>query len=120
MVMIKSFKYLLISLFIATPSLAVDNGQWGNVDPATREWFKGLKSPLGTPCCDFADGNRIDDPDYKENDDGSYEVNVPEHGGWHHVTKDRIVTATNRIGYAVIWWGKGSTEPYCFLPGARG
>ena len=93
--------------------------KWGH-DPDTSAWFKSLKNQLGTPCCDYADGTRIEDPDYRENDDGSYEVNVPERGGWKHVDRDRVVRATNRIGYAVIWWSKGSENPWCFMPGAGG
>lgn len=91
--------------------------KWGH-DPATSQWFRNLRSPRGFPCCDYADGTRIEDPDYMENDDGSYEVNA--RGGWVHIDKERVVDGTNRVGYAILWWGMGSPQPYCFLPGSRG
>ena len=101
---------------ISSYALAVDNGQWGH-DPATSEWFKNLHNPSGFPCCDYADGNRIEAPNYRENDDGSYEVFA--HDVWKHVVKEKIVTIPNRVGYAVLWWNPNAEDPYCFMPGAR-
>lgn len=115
----KSTILALLTLSILTLSANAAGDNWGH-DPDTSAWFKALKSPKGMPCCDYADGNRVEDPDYIENPDGSYEVNVPSHGGWKHVDKDRVVDGTNRVGYAIIWWSKYAPDPYCFLPGARG
>ena len=114
---------IIMAAFLAagcSPATARDLGQWASQDPATREWFRNLHSPTGFPCCDFADGTQVADPDYMENPDGSFEVNYD--GMWHHVDRDHIVTATNRIGYAIVWRNKSLPEnpPYCFLPGARG
>lgn len=92
--------------------LAFDGKKWASQDAATREWFKGLRSPSGIPCCDTS----VDDPDYHENEDGSYDVFVK--GGWAHVDKNHVLSGTNRIGYAVYWGVPGIT--YCFMPGARG
>lgn len=108
----------ILSLACVTLTHAIDQGQWNEVDPKVRDWFRSLRSPSGFSCCDFADGNRIEAPDYKENDDGTYEVFA--RGRWVHIPKDRIVQATNMIGYAVLWWGPGLDVPYCFMPGARG
>lgn len=108
-----------LSVLLWPAAAAGPSERWGH-DEETSAWFRGLRSGTGTPCCDYADGNRIDDPDYTENDDGSYEVNVPSRGGWHHVDKMRIVKGTNRVGYAIVWWSPASPEPYCFLPGSRG
>lgn len=100
------------------PLLARDLGQWGNVDPATREWFKSLHNEYGTSCCDLTDGSRVDGVDYVENADGTYDVYYDN--DWHHVVKERILRGTNKVGYAIIWRLRGAEEPYCFLPGARG
>ena len=39
-------------------ALAFDNGQYDNVPPDIRAWFKGVVAPNGVPCCDIADGHR--------------------------------------------------------------
>lgn len=111
------FAAMIFVMFLAPLAYARDNGQWGH-DPATSQWFKSLKNGNGTPCCDYADGTRIEDPgDYKRNDDGSYEVSVD--GKWFHIDQSRVVPATNRVGYAILW--RMPSEPHtiwCFLPGS--
>lgn len=114
-------KYALTTaliIFSIEPALAFDSQKWAQVDQSTRDWFKGLRSPSGFPCCDFADGNRVEDPDWRQNEDGSYSV-IWE-GEWRQVPPERVLTGTNRVGYAILWWHKGVDNPYCFLPGARG
>lgn len=108
---------LVAALLIPLRSSAFDSEKWGH-DDATREWFKSLKSPIGIPCCDYSDGTRVEAPDYTENNDGSFEVFV--WGRWVHVAKDHVVSASNRIGYAVLWGNAGIDTVYCFMPGARG
>ena len=98
--------------------LIFDGPRWASQEPSLREWFRGLRSPSGFPCCDYADGNRIEDPDYAENIDGSYDVTVS--GKLLHVPRDKVVTATNRIGYAIFWGRPDHDFVYCFMPGARG
>lgn len=114
-------RYALLTAMVVCSmdaALAVDGPKWANQDPATRDWFRNLHSPSGFPCCDYVDGNRVDDPDYMENPDGSYDVTV--NGKTFHVPVEKVVTATNRIGYA-IFWGKPELDAvYCFMPGARG
>ena len=97
---------------------AGDSSKWGH-DPDTSNWFKSLKNGNGTPCCDYADGTRLEDPgDYKRNDDGSYEVNVD--GQWLHVEKERVLQGSNRVGYAILWRMVGPPHTvWCFLPGVE-
>jgi hypothetical protein len=97
-------------------AIAFDGSKWASQDASTRDWFRNLHAPNGIPCCDYADGHRIEAPDYTELDDGSYDVRLP--GGVVHVDKRHVVSGTNRIGYAVYWGVAGMT--YCFMPGARG
>ena len=109
-----------LCLMVATlpmPVKAFDNKEWSG-DGETREWFKSLHNEYGTSCCDFADGDRVDDVDYRENDDGTYEVFYDS--GWHHVELQRVLKGSNRVGYAIIWRSRGTDQPYCFMPGARG
>ena len=104
-------------VYACTARAAGDADKWGH-DSATSEWFRGLKNSQGVLCCDYTDGTRIEDPDYRENDDGSYEVTV---GGVEiHVPVDRLVNASNRVGYATLWRDPRNGLLYCFMPGARG
>ena len=93
-------------------------GQYAQVDPDTRNWFRNLHNGEGTSCCDTADGVRIEDPDWKENDDGSYEVFARDK--WHHIDRAHLVTVPNRYGFAILWWPPSFSDPSCFMPGARG
>lgn len=96
---------------------AADRGQWTNQDAATRDWFKGLHNDYGTSCCDFADGSRVDDPDWRQNEDGSYSVIWK--GQWTQLDPKRILKGTNRVGYAILWGNPSVDQPYCFIPGTR-
>jgi len=109
-----SWRAAFAVLFISTPVLAHDNGQFGNVSPDVRAWFKGVKSPTGVPCCDIADGHRTD-YDMREN---SYWV--PIEGKWMPVPAGAVVKdAGNPTGDAVVWYTtlNGSVYIRCFVPG---
>ena len=56
------FLDLLLPLLLATlPALARDYGQYENVPPATRQWFRDLRSPDGSiRCCDESDCARTE------------------------------------------------------------
>ena len=54
-----NWRIALAALVISTPALARDNGQFGNVPPEIRAWFKSVKSHAGIPCCDISDGQKI-------------------------------------------------------------
>ena len=43
---------------MASAALAFDNGQYENVPPDIRAWFKSVMAPNGVPCCDISDGHR--------------------------------------------------------------
>jgi hypothetical protein len=50
---------MLISICVLSmPVVAFDTGQYADVPNDVRAWFKGVRSPLGVPCCDIADGHR--------------------------------------------------------------
>ena len=108
----------LVCVFVPMPALAIDNGQWGH-DPATSEWFKSLKNDKGMPCCDYVDGFRIEDPgNYQRNEDGSFDVRVGN--DTIHVSPDKVLKGTNRVGYAILWRSPANGSVYCFLPGTEG
>jgi hypothetical protein len=55
---------LVVLLWLLVSAVhARDLGQWGNQDPAIREWFEHLKQPDNTSvsCCGVADGYWCDD-----------------------------------------------------------
>jgi hypothetical protein len=39
---------------LTTTALAFDNGQYENVPPDIRAWFKSVMAPNGVPCCDIS------------------------------------------------------------------
>lgn len=104
--------------FAIVIGLQLIGGQWAQNGGELGDWFKSLHNRNGFPCCDYLDGHRVEDPDYKENDDGSYEV--LDKGEWLHVDKEHLVDGTNRIGYAILWKNPSLPNVYCFMPGARG
>ena len=56
---------------LATAALAFDNGQYENVPPDIRAWFKSVMAPNGVPCCDISDGHRILGADRRAMDRGA-------------------------------------------------
>jgi hypothetical protein len=121
----KNMRYtsnLLRGLFIASlaglpiAAEAFDNGQYENVDPNVRSWFKSVRSPHGVPCCDIADGHRTA---YDMRPDNHYWV--PIEGEWRQVPPEAIVhNAGNPVGEAVVWYvrqGPDAVYIRCFVPG---
>src|ERR1700756_3620354 len=51
-----------IVTLMTLPTLARDNGQWGGVDPAVRQWFQSLRQPdhPRLSCCGEADAFEAD------------------------------------------------------------
>lgn len=111
-------KLLLLWLSLVMP--AFDNGQYGDVPDHVRQWFKGVRSPHGVPCCDIADGHRTQ-WDTKGND---YWIPDPlnEAGPWIKVPSDVVVhNAGNPTGDAIVWWVRQAgplAYIRCFVPGA--
>jgi hypothetical protein len=114
---------LATGLLSATAAGARDYGQFGNVDPATRQWVQGLRDKLGKGCCDTADGHPAE---YEWDIAGkSYRVRIE--GEWHTVPPEAVIDEPNRLGYATVWYwwswdldGRKSHHIRCFLPGAGG
>jgi hypothetical protein len=48
---------LLAAVLLATPASARDQGQWGDTDPAVRQWFQSLMQPDNpyVSCCGESD-----------------------------------------------------------------
>jgi hypothetical protein len=104
---------LLASLSVLTSAaLAFDNGQFENVPPDIRAWFKSVMAPNGVPCCDISDGHRK--YNFRE---GSYWV--PIEGQWMAVPAHAIIRDRgNPVGEAVVWYvhHRGSIIISCFVP----
>jgi hypothetical protein len=98
---------------LATAALAFDNGQYENVPPEIRAWFKSVMAPNGVPCCDESDGHRT-----------TYDVRggaywVPIEGQWMQVPERAVIRDQgNPIGEAVVWYvhHRGSIIISCFVP----
>ena len=98
---------------LASAALAVDNGQFGNVSPDIRAWFKSVIAPNGVPCCDESDGHRTE-----------YDVRggaywVPIEGHWMQVPAHAVIRDRgNPVGEAVVWYvhHRGSIIISCFVP----
>jgi hypothetical protein len=109
-----SWRMALAALIICTPALAHDNGQFGNVPPEVRAWFKGVKSHTGIPCCDIADGHPTD-YDMRES-----KYWVPINGECMMVPPEAVVNDEgNPTGDAVVWYTTHNDTVYirCFVPG---
>ena len=114
---------------------ARDNGQWNDIDQKTRQWFKDLKSGNGISCCSDSDGLKIEDIDYYENTDGTYQVHIPSHPSypgseviikdyWTRADKEHTISPPERkVKYAIVWPynyvppQEDVNGVYCFMPG---
>ncbi|MGJ4885093.1 hypothetical protein [Bradyrhizobium sp. SZCCHNR1011] len=101
------------SFACATVAPAFDNGQFDNVPPDIRAWFKSVIAPNGVPCCDVSDGHRTT----YDVRDGTYWV--PIEGRWMPVPERAIIRDRgNPIGKAVVWYvhHRGDIIISCFVP----
>lgn len=112
-----------VTLLLAEGTLALAReqfpDQYKDSPPAVRQWFKGVRSQQGIPCCDVADGHRTD---WQARADGYYWVFVL--GEWRRVPKVAVVSGTeNPTGDAVVWYVDNKSEGpngvfiRCFVPG---
>lgn len=86
-------------------------------DGHNDDWFRSLKNGMGGSCCDGSDYQRVEDPDWKM-EDNAYWVRL---GEWQKVPDDRIVSTKNIIGPAIVWPYidmAGKERVRCFLPGS--
>ena len=105
-------KVALLVLSLVVP--AVDNGQFKDVDPSTRQWFESVRSQHGVPCCSVADGHLTD---YVIKPDGYW---VPIDGEMRHVPPEAVVRgAGNPFDVGVVWYVIQNGSTYfirCFVP----
>ena len=95
---------------------ARDDGRYAQ--SPLKNWFNSLKNQTGVPCCDTADGRRIDDADVEMKPDGYY---VRVDGVWYPVPPDAVINVPNRAGVPIVWPfvdQKGKMQIRCFIPGA--
>jgi hypothetical protein len=110
-------------LSIAGDTSARDNGQYGNTDPAIKEWIQQLTDKTGQGCCATADGHPAE---YEWDTEGNrYRVRIE--GEWYDVPPEALVDEPNKLGYATVWYwwdwsidGKKTHHIRCFLPGPGG
>ena len=105
---------LVCTATLTSAALAFDNGQYEDVPPHIRSWFKNVLAPNGVPCCDISDGHRTD---YDVRSDGYW---VPIDGQWMPVPQEAIVqNAGNPVGEAVVWYSHYNERVFirCFVPG---
>lgn len=97
-------------------ALARDDGRYAQ--SPLKQWFNSLKNKLNQPCCDTADGLRLDDIDW-ETTNGRYRVRIE--GQWHDVPDDAVLDQPNKYGPAMVWPTKdaaGRLQIRCFIAGA--
>ena len=113
-VALATLRAVLVTVFIGTPAVAHDNGQFGDVPAQVREWFHNVRSSKGIPCCDIADGRRTE---FDMRKDLYW---VPVNGNWVPVPPDAVLKDTsNPVGDAVVWYSVygGQVIIRCFVPG---
>ncbi len=95
-------------------------GEWDNVDPAVRSWFRNLRSPHGVPCCNMADGHRTLE-DWRGNTYWIPNPTATDAIEWIEVPPEAVVyNAGNPTGEAVVWYvlqGPNQVFIRCFVPG---
>jgi hypothetical protein len=111
-------RLILALCLISTSALGFDNGQYENVDPKIRNWFKSVRSPYGIPCCDISDGHFTM---WRRSEKEGFQYEVPIEGEWHVVPPEAVITGTNNpTGETVVWYVKRSDNTLhirCFVPG---
>ena len=96
---------------------ARDNGQWNDIDPKVRQWFREQKSPkTGGYCCNESDGTYAEE----EMREGHYWTRFEQSNGkWIPVPDEVVICDPNRNGAPVAWWyfEKGILQIRCYAPG---
>lgn len=81
-----------------------------NANPALATWFRSLRAPNGTACCDVADCRQITHRLTKN----GYEVMIG--GKWIEVPWERVLRRTdNPTGEAIVCRQPGTTLILCFV-----
>ena len=125
-------RFLLAAILIFAASQTgktreVYEGQYAQVDPSTRQWFRDQKVPgTNRQCCSEADGAYAEEEIRK----GHYWVNfvARQHNegapptviqsGWMLVPDEAVIHEPNRHGAQVVWWGwQDRLFIRCYAPG---
>ena len=109
---------LLYAMFAVGVAMARDLGQFANVSPERRACFQNLVDRNGKGCCDVNDGYRIEDPDWRSDQEGGYSVRLD--GQWHKVppSADIVGLAKPCVGWSIVWRSPATKQIVCFLPGS--
>jgi hypothetical protein len=93
---------IALLMLVASPGMARDNGQFAQIDPETRQWFRSQRSPkTGAICCNEADGVYAEETVRSD----QYWTRFPESKGqWMQVPDDVVIKDPNRHGAPVVWW----------------
>jgi hypothetical protein len=116
-------KRTLLAVVIGTSltmgAFARDDGRYAQVSPEIKKWVEGLTDSRGRNCCSTADGFRPEEVDW-DMADNKYKVMI--RGQWYTVPNEAVIKESNRIGYAIVWYGfdlqNGKLFIRCFLPGS--
>lgn len=112
------------AILLAIPAQAREQypGQYAQVDPAKREWFRKQYSPSGYNCCSEADGDEVDEDirgeEYWVRWDKSIAMH-PETKGWMKVPTAVIIPGPNKYG-PIVWWAYSEETGLtirCYSPG---
>jgi hypothetical protein len=106
-------KIILIVVFLViTSAFARSISDHPANPPEISDWLRSLKNNRGMSCCDWADGMRLEDPDWEWNGSG-YRVRI--NGDWVVVPDDAVLPGPNKLGIAIVWRFNGHIT--CFIPG---
>lgn len=83
-------------------------------DSPLKNWFKSLHNKRDVSCCEQADGQRVEAPDWRHEDEGAYSVRL--NGEWVRVDPSEVISE-NKVGYAIVWLFQGHIT--CFMPGGE-
>jgi hypothetical protein len=132
-------KSMVLSVLLCGASICYGRelypGQYAQVDPDVRQWFKDQKSPkTHISCCSEADGSYAEE----EIRDGHYWTRFAwrfafngayqeMHSDWMEVPDDVVIHDPNRHGAPVVWWTweSGMTPDIakprirCYAPGGK-
>jgi hypothetical protein len=123
---------ILGAVLLATPAWPHDpTGKWAQLSAEgkapPKQWWDSLTSAEGFPCCDTADGLKVEDVDWDTNcKSEKCHFRVRLDGKWRDVPDSAWVKGANEDGPAVVWPVYSTDQNghkelafiRCFLPGA--
>jgi hypothetical protein len=107
----------LLFLLFLSDAFARDLGQYSQVSPSVRQWFRDQKSPkTGMICCTEADGSEAQE-DIRN---GHYWTTWPAVAPvWYEVPDEVVIRDPNLSGHPVVWvyYEQGELKIRCYAPG---